>query len=193
MGQLIGYVRCSTDRQDLTAQRQQLRQLSVTRTGSTSTTGSLAATGTGPASTRPSPPSATETPSSAPSSTGSPGPCPTPAASSASSPPAASGSRSAAPHTTGPNPFGRMFLQTLAVIAEFEVDLQRQRTREGMAVARANGKLKGRKPKFTGYQQTQLTKLHAEGGHTISDLAGMFGISRSAVYRALDRQARMAS
>ena len=33
-----------------------------------------------------------------------------------------------------------MFLQILAVIAEFEVSLIRQRTREGMAIARQNGK-----------------------------------------------------
>ena|SRR5215472_15619254 len=66
--------------------------------------------------------------------------------------------------------------------------LLRQRTREGMAIARQNGKLKGRKPKLTGYQQRQLGKLHAEGEHTISDLAGMFGVSRPAVYRALDRE-----
>lgn len=92
------------------------------------------------------------------------------------------------------DPFGRMFLQMLAVIAEFEVDLLRQRTREGMAVAKAKGKLTGRKPKLTAYQTRQLAKLHAEGGHTISDLAGMFGVSRPAVYRALDRErARMAS
>lgn len=35
---LIGYARCSTEKQDLTAQRQILRELGVTEDGSTSTT-----------------------------------------------------------------------------------------------------------------------------------------------------------
>ena len=34
------------------------------------------------------------------------------------------------------DPFARMFLQILAVVAEFKASLIRQRTREGMAVAR---------------------------------------------------------
>ncbi len=42
---------------------------------------------------------------------------------------------------------GKMFFNILATFAEFEVDLIRMRTREGMAIARAQGKLKGRKPK----------------------------------------------
>ena len=37
----------------------------------------------------------------------------------------------------------------LATFAEFEVDLFRLRTREGMAIARANGKLKGRQPQLS--------------------------------------------
>jgi len=41
----------------------------------------------------------------------------------------------------------------LATFAEFEVDLLRMRTREGMAAARAKGKLKGRQPKLSKKQQ----------------------------------------
>ena len=39
------------------------------------------------------------------------------------------------------DPLGKMFFNILATFAEFEVDLLRLRTREGMAVARAKGKL----------------------------------------------------
>ena len=47
-------------------------------------------------------------------------------------------------HTYDPDdPMGKMFFNILATFAEFEVDLIRLRTREGMAVARAQGKLKG--------------------------------------------------
>jgi DNA invertase Pin-like site-specific DNA recombinase len=47
------------------------------------------------------------------------------------------------------DPLGKMFFNILATFAEFEVDLLRLRTREGMAVARAKGKLKGKQPKLT--------------------------------------------
>ena len=40
------------------------------------------------------------------------------------------------------DPVGKMFFNILATFAEFEVNLLRMRTREGMAVARAKGKLR---------------------------------------------------
>jgi len=89
---LIGYARCCTDAQDLTAQRDRLRELGVAEDrlylghGLTGTTGSPAPPATAPASTRPSPPSREVTPSWCPNSTGSPGPCPTPAPSATTDP-----------------------------------------------------------------------------------------------------------
>ena len=44
------------------------------------------------------------------------------------------------------DPMGKMFFNILATFAEFEVDLLRLRTREGMAVARAKGRLRGKQP-----------------------------------------------
>ncbi|MGK8464850.1 recombinase family protein [Nocardia cyriacigeorgica] len=46
------------------------------------------------------------------------------------------------------DPFGKLFLQTLAMVAEFEANLNHLRTREGMATARAKGRLKGKRPKL---------------------------------------------
>jgi DNA invertase Pin-like site-specific DNA recombinase len=45
-----------------------------------------------------------------------------------------------------------VFLQHSRHFAEFEVDLLPMRTREGMAIARANGKLKGKPPKLSAHQ-----------------------------------------
>ena len=58
------------------------------------------------------------------------------------------------------DPMGKMFFNILATFAEFEVDLLRLRTREGMAIARAKGKLRGKQPKLTARQQAHLVQLH---------------------------------
>ena len=87
------------------------------------------------------------------------------------------------------DPMGKMFFNILATFAEFESDLIRMRTREGMAIARAKGKLRGKQPKLSPKQQTELKRMHATGGYSISDLAEVFSISRPTVYRTLSRQA----
>ncbi|MEW2161026.1 recombinase family protein [Streptomyces sp. NPDC007189] len=85
------------------------------------------------------------------------------------------------------DPMGKMFFNILATCAELEVDLLRLRTREGMAVARAKGKLKGKQPKLTARQQAHLGEQHATGEHSIADVAELFSVSRATVYRVLDR------
>jgi len=77
--------------------------------------------------------------------------------------------------------------QTLLGLAEFEVGLLRIRTREGMPIARAKGKLEGKRPKLTPRQQAHLIALHEDGEHTIAELAGLFSVARSTVYRARAR------
>jgi hypothetical protein len=61
------------------------------------------------------------------------------------------------------------------------------RTREGMAVARSKGKLKGKKPKLTARQQAELVRMRADGEYSIADLMEMFSIGRATVYRVLER------
>ena len=85
------------------------------------------------------------------------------------------------------DPMGRMFFNILATFAEFESDLIRLRTREGMAVARAKGKLRGKKPKLSDRQARELGRMHEAGDHSISDLAELFSVSRPTVYRTLQR------
>lgn len=86
------------------------------------------------------------------------------------------------------DPMGKMFFNILATFAEFEVDLLRMRTREGMAVARANGKLRGKRPKLSPKQQTELRRMHATGDHSIADLSEIFSVGRATVYRTLRRE-----
>src|SRR3954462_11291639 len=85
------------------------------------------------------------------------------------------------------DPMGKMFFNILATFAE--ADLIRLRMREGMAVARARGKLKGKQPKLSDRQQKELRRMHDTGEYSISALAELFSVSRPTVYRTLGRQA----
>jgi len=85
------------------------------------------------------------------------------------------------------DPVGRLLFNVLAMVAEFESDLIKARTREGLAVARAAGKLRGRKSKLTPTREALLVDLHRTGQKSPSDLAELFGVGRSTVYRALER------
>lgn len=87
------------------------------------------------------------------------------------------------------DPMGKLFFNILATFAEFEADLIKMRTREGMAIARAKGKLRGKKPKLSDRQQKELRRMHDTGEYSISDLAELFSISRPTVYRAIARYA----
>ncbi len=86
------------------------------------------------------------------------------------------------------DPMGKLFFNILATFAEFEADLIKLRTREGMAVARAKGKLRGKKPKVSDRQQKELRRMYNTNDYSISDLAELFSISRPTVYRTLGRQ-----
>ena len=176
---LIGYARCSTDTQDLTAQRERLRELGVADNrvyldhGLTGTNRSrpgldqaLAAVREGDTLVVPkldrSVPDARAIGRGIRLSLG--GQVYDPA-----------------------DPMGKMFFNILATFAEFEVDLLRMRTREGMAVARAKGKLHGKQPKLSARQQRELARMATTGEYTIADLAEVFTISRATVYRSLQR------
>jgi DNA invertase Pin-like site-specific DNA recombinase len=91
------------------------------------------------------------------------------------------------------DPVGRLLFNVLAMVAEFESDLIRMRTREGMAVARAAGKLRGRKPKLNARQEALLVELFRDGSKSPADLAELFGVGRSTVYRAVQRAAEVPS
>jgi DNA invertase Pin-like site-specific DNA recombinase len=71
------------------------------------------------------------------------------------------------------DPVGRLLFTTLAMVAEFEADLIRARTREGMKVAKAKGRLRGKQPKLSARQQAHLAEL--------------FGVARATVYRTVAR------
>jgi DNA invertase Pin-like site-specific DNA recombinase len=88
------------------------------------------------------------------------------------------------------DPVGRLLFNVLAMVAEFEADLIRLRTKEGMRVARAKGRLRGKQPKLNPRQEAHLVTLFRAREHTVSELEDLFGITRSTVYRAVQRDTR---
>lgn len=82
---------------------------------------------------------------------------------------------------------GRLLFNVLAMVAEFEADLISMRTKEGMKLAKARGRLRGKKPKLTPRQEAHLVSLHATGDYTTGELGELFRVGRSTVYRALHR------
>ncbi len=85
------------------------------------------------------------------------------------------------------DPIGRLLFNVLAMVAEFEADLIRQRTRDGLETARLRGRLRGRPPKLSPARERALVAMVAEGRHTRAEVAEIFGVGRSTVARALGR------
>ena len=76
------------------------------------------------------------------------------------------------------------------MVAEFESDLIRLPTREGMKVAKAKGRLRGKQPKRNVRQEAHLVSLLDAGEHSTAELADLFGVGRSTIYRASERSRR---
>jgi DNA invertase Pin-like site-specific DNA recombinase len=67
------------------------------------------------------------------------------------------------------------------MVAEFEADLIRLRTREGMRVAKAKGRLRGKQPKLNPPRQAaHVVALHRAGEHSTAELGDLFGVARRA-------------
>ncbi len=82
-------------------------------------------------------------------------------------------------------PGGRMFFHIVAALGEFEADMISERTRDGLAAARARGRVGGRRPKLTPAKLATARRLVDEGDHTMAQVAEIVGCSRATLYRAL--------
>ena len=86
------------------------------------------------------------------------------------------------------SPQGKLFFTILAAFAEFERDLIRERTRDGLAAITARGRNGGRKRRLTPGQVQAARDLRA-AGRSIEEIGQLLGngkpVSRQTVYRAL--------
>lgn len=80
-------------------------------------------------------------------------------------------------------PTGKLMLNLLGSIAEFERDLMLERQREGIAKAKADGKYQGRAP--TARRKADDIKRLKAAGKTADAIAAELGIGRSSVFRVL--------
>ncbi|KPF72038.1 DNA invertase [Bosea sp. AAP35] len=80
-------------------------------------------------------------------------------------------------------PTGRLMLNMLGSVAQFEREIMLERQREGIAKAKAAGKYKGRAPTAKA-KQAQVTKMSAEGT-SLSEIARRLGIGKASVHRIL--------
>jgi DNA invertase Pin-like site-specific DNA recombinase len=103
------------------------------------------------------------------------------------------------------DPVGRLMFSVLAMVPEFESDLIRMRTREGMKVAKAKGRLRGSSPNSTPRRRrissrctapasTRSASARRSSRHTVDDLPPRIAAGgRTAVAAAGDRATQAAS
>ncbi|WP_334150333.1 recombinase family protein [Hyphomicrobium sp.] len=78
---------------------------------------------------------------------------------------------------------GKLMLNVLGSVAEFERSMMLERQREGVAKAKAEGKYKGRKP--TARAKAGEVEAMLAAGESPTAVAKKLGIGRSSVYRAM--------
>lgn len=81
-------------------------------------------------------------------------------------------------------PMANLLLSMLGAVAEFERSIILERQREGIAIAKVDGRYKGRKPSLT-KERTEELQRRAAAGEKKAALAREFGISRETVYAYL--------
>ncbi|AXY49633.1 resolvase [Rhodococcus ruber] len=84
------------------------------------------------------------------------------------------------------DPRADLMLSLLGAFAEFERAIIRERQAEGIAIAKAKGKYKGRKRVLT-EEQIDKALARIEAGEGPSAIARDLGVGRSTLYRALQR------
>ena len=83
---------------------------------------------------------------------------------------------------------GRLVFHVFGALGEFERELIVERTRAGLAAARARGRRGGRPKVMTSERVTTARRLRDDDGLTLDQIAATIGVSRASVVRALSSQ-----
>lgn len=81
---------------------------------------------------------------------------------------------------------GKLIFSIFGALAEFERALIQERTKAGLAAARARGRKGGRPRAMTDDKVLVAKKLYAEKSRTVQEIADVLNVSRKTVYRYLE-------
>ncbi|MFZ2585066.1 MAG: recombinase family protein [Enterococcus aquimarinus] len=85
------------------------------------------------------------------------------------------------------NPYSQFLITVMAGVNQLERDLIRMRQREGIELAKKEGKFKGRLKKYHKNHagMKYAVKLYKEGGMTVNQICEITNVSRTSLYRRL--------
>lgn len=82
---------------------------------------------------------------------------------------------------------GRLMVNVLGMLSEFERSRIRERTLEGLEAARARGRVGGRPPRFNSEQRQMVMRLRNEG-QSLRKIARLFDVSVGTVVRTIEKE-----
>lgn len=87
--------------------------------------------------------------------------------------------------TADDSPQSELLMNIFSSLAEFERKMTLQRQREGIAIAKRQGKYKGRPPKLTKNNARVQVALEefSRGDRPVREICNLYGISRASLYR----------
>ena len=77
---------------------------------------------------------------------------------------------------------GQLVFHIFGALAEFERALIRERTRAGLAAARARGRVGGRRKRLGEEQRRHAVELYRSRQRTVKEICALVGVSRSTLY-----------
>lgn len=77
---------------------------------------------------------------------------------------------------------GKLTFHIFGALAEFERNVIRERTKAGLAAARARGRKGGRLPDLDDQRREEAIRLYTEKEHSVKEICQMMGISKPTLY-----------
>ena len=96
---------------------------------------------------------------------------------------AGAGFRSVTENIDTTTPAGRMMMQMVGSFAEFERAMIRERTSAGIAIARAEGRVGGRRKKLDPVKRREIAESVISGRKSAADMARLYNVSQPTVSR----------